>query len=188
MVSRSPHLRFASTKVLAVDDNSQAMEILSGILLGFGIQSAVKCRTAEEAMEKLDYASFDVVVIDDDMPGMDGFDLIDHIRRDPKSRNYTAPIILASANPYEAQVTRARDHGANLVISKPIVPGALLARMIWLARSTRAFVTSDGYRGPDRRFKAGAPPAGAEERRSEHLSMLAAPERALSQEEINSLF
>jgi len=64
----------------------------------------------------------------------------------------------------------------------------LLARMQWLAQNNRAFVTSDTYNGPDRRFKAVPLPVGVAERRTEALRLMAAPERELSQDEISSLF
>lgn len=182
-------LNLSNTRILAVDDNPQAMEILSQILLGFAVDQPAKFLDPEEAMAKIATTTFNLMIIDDDMPGMSGFDMIAAIRRDPASRNYTAPIILVSANPTKAFVRQARDCGASLVIAKPIVPGVLLSRIQWLARNPRAFVTSDCYRGPDRRFAVRPLPPGVEERRIEMLRLLStSPERTLSQDEINSLF
>ena len=187
-MSAPARINLRKTKVLAVDDNPQAMDILSQILLGFAVEQTCRCQDADDAQDKLKSIAFNLVIVDDQMPRMSGFDLIASIRRDPISRNHTVPIILAAGNPSQQLVVRARDCGANLVIAKPIVPGVLLARMQWLAQNNRAFVTSETYNGPDRRFKAVPLPVGVAERRTEALRLMAAPERELSQDEISSLF
>jgi DNA-binding response OmpR family regulator len=86
------------------------------------------------------------------------------------------------------RISAARDAGANMVVRKPISPGVLMDRILWLARVSRPFITSDGYCGPDRRFKNHILPLGVEERRAEALALTASPERALSQMEVDSLF
>ena len=122
------------------------------------------------------------------MPDETGLDLVNHFRSDPRSRNYSLACILLSSHASQDKVAHARDAGCNFVVSKPITPAVLLGRIEWIAREGRAFVTSDGYRGPDRRFKSGPLPAGQQERRAEALRMMAEPEKALSQDEISSLF
>jgi DNA-binding response OmpR family regulator len=164
------------------------MEVLSQILMGFNVERTRKCLSAKDAHVFLTKDTFDLVIVDDDMPEWDGFGLIAAIRRDAEGPNYTVPVLLTSGNPTETVVQRARDCGANFVIAKPIVPGILLARIQWLARNNRQFVTSDTYCGPDRRFHHKPLPDGQEERRIETLRLMAAPERALSQDEVNSLF
>jgi DNA-binding response OmpR family regulator len=178
----------AKAKVLALDDNVQSLAILSQILLGFGVGMSSKCATAGEARLLLERETYNLVILDDQLPGESGFDLAESIRREPKSRNFTVPIILVSGNPTERTVLKARNCGANFVIAKPIVPGIVLDRIEWLARSDRGFVVSDNYRGPDRRNHNGPLPDGVSERRLDKLRLLEAPERTLSQDEVNSLF
>ncbi len=174
--------------MLIIDDSQQALEILAQALLGFGVRSPTQARSCEEVVHRLERETFDLVILDGEMPTQDGFDLTTHIRSDPKSPNYTVAIMILSSFTPRHKVVRARDAGANLVLTKPIVPGILLERMEWLARNPRLFVTSDGYCGPDRRFKKVPLPDGAVERRADELRMLAQPERAMSQNEIDSLF
>jgi len=188
MAAPATRLNLSATNILAVDDNPQAMEILSQVLMGFNVDRTRRCLSAREAQTFLAKDKFDLLIVDDEMPERDGFYLTDAIRRDPHGRNYTVPVMLTSGNPTQAVVQRARDCGANFVIAKPIVPGVLLARIQWLARNNRQFVTSDNYSGPDRRFHHKPLPDGQEERRIEALRLMAAPERALSQDEVNSLF
>lgn len=181
-------LKLSKARILVVDDSAQAMELLSQILLGFGVTQARKCADTGEATKLAEAESFDLVLVDQEMPAETGADFCRRLRGDPKGRNYTTPVIVLSGLPSRETVAMARDAGAHFVLAKPIVPGVLLDRIDWIARNHREFITSDSYRGPDRRFQNQALPEGTEERRSETLKMLEAPERALSQDEINALF
>lgn len=83
---------------------------------------------------------------------------------------------------------RARDSGATMVLKKPISPSNLANCMEWLARSKREFVNSPTYFGPDRRFRKQAPPDGQPERRAEAIALTSTLDRAMSQDDIDSLF
>jgi DNA-binding response OmpR family regulator len=61
---------------------------------------------------------------------------------------------------------RARDAGANFVLTKPIAPNLLLQRIMWIGRDARPFVELESYVGPDRRFSLDGPPDGAPDRRA----------------------
>ena len=174
--------------MLVVDNNAMGLEIVAQILMGFRVSQTTKCGGAAEAKIILVKEQFDLVILDDELPGQDGFELVEWVRNDPSGLNYTVPIVLESGNPTERRLARARDCGANYMVAKPLSPGVLLGRIEWLARSNRDFVTSDTYRGPDRRFHTHALPEGVEERRAETLRLMQAPERELSQDEISSLF
>ena len=183
-----PRLNLSRTTILVVDDSQQAMEILSQILLGFCIEKTIKCISVDEATAALTHEKIDLVIVDDRMAEKDGFDLIAWVRREPKALNYTAPVMLATGNPTRSATLRARDAGANHVIAKPLTPAVLLTRMHFIARHNRDFITSDNYRGPDRRVRNLPLPEGVEERRADALRLLQTPERAMSQDEINSMF
>lgn len=184
----SSRLDLRKSKVLVVDDNPQSLDLMSQILIGFRVERALGCRSAEEAREHLLTTTFDLILIDGEMPAEDGISLTRAIRRQPEQPNFTAPIVIVSGYTPEEKVLRARDAGANLVLRKPLAPSTLLARIEWLARNTREFVTTATYCGPDRRFQHLPLPDGVEERRQDALAIAAHPERAMSQNEIDSLF
>jgi CheY-like chemotaxis protein len=179
---------FSRAKILLVDDSMPSLDILANVLLGFGVRDRNSCQTVQEAMEMLSFTRFDLIIADAEMPEQDGFDLTKLVRLDPDGANFTTPIVIASGFAPLAKVMRARDAGANLVILKPVVPAVLLSRIRWLARGERPFVQSAGYCGPDRRLRSGPLPPGVEERRADALRLMAAPERALSQDDVDSLF
>ncbi len=179
---------FSKTRILAIDDSPQGADILSQILVGFCVEQITKAASAEEAKAKLVREEFNLIIADDKMPGPDGYSVIKAIRADPKGINYTVPIMLASARPTKSNCLRARDAGANYVLAKPFVPSVVLSAIHLIASINREFVTSDNYRGPDRRFRIGPLPAGVQERRADELRLLQAPERAMSQDEVSALF
>jgi DNA-binding response OmpR family regulator len=174
--------------VLAVEDSAPAMEVLTQILLGFGVNRAVKCRSFDDARQAAVATSFDLILVDDDALSEDGARFVSEVRGDPNGCNYTSPVIMLCPSATADRVRRLRDIGAHFVVGKPISPGVLLQRIAWIAHEKRAFVTSDAYRGPDRRFKSQPPPKGIAERRAEALRLMEEPTRALGQGEIDSLF
>ncbi len=149
---------------MVVDDSSFAAEITSSALLGFGIKTRYSMRSAPEAMEILQTTEVDLLVVDCDMPGMDGFELVHWLRRSGPP-NAFAPVIMTAAHIRRSMVARARDCGANFVITKPFSAASLLERIVWVARDGRPFLEVGEYFGPDRRFREAEPPA--EERRAD---------------------
>lgn len=184
----SGRLNLSTAKVLVIDDNPQAMEILSQLLLGMGVSQPRKHLSCEAAEEPLKTEPFDLILVDQEMPDLTGSDFCRRVRSDPEGPNYTTAIVVLANLPSQQTVQAVRDSGGNYVVAKPVMPAVLLERIQWIARENRPFVTSDGYRGPDRRFQNLPPPEGQPERRAETLRLIAEPERALSQNEINALF
>lgn len=188
MLARSTRLDLQRANILLVDDSSQSLELISQMLMGFRVKNIKPCRSAREARELLPRHRFDMMVVDADLPSEDGLSLVEEIRQNTEDLNHTAPIMVVSGFTPFLRVMQARDAGANIVVKKPIAPSILLSRIEWLARNGRDFVTSDTYRGPDRRFRNLPLPEGVEERRADALALAATPEREMSQDDIDSLF
>lgn len=188
MLSSSTRLDLRKAKVLLVDDNPQSLELMSQVLVGFRVGRIATCRSAEEARETVAAVAYDLIIIDGEMPEEDGISLARHIRSQREAPNFTAPIVVVSGHTPVEKVTTARDAGANFVVKKPIAPGVLLSRIEWLARNNRQFVTTESYCGPDRRIKQQLLPEGIPERRSSAIALVSNPVRAMSQDEVDSLF
>lgn len=173
---------------LIIDDNTQSLEVVTAILMGFGVNRTTRCHSADEARDLLANRVFDLLIVDCEMPDEDGFSLVQHVRSDPQSANFTVPILMMSAATPQSKVERGRDYGANFTIAKPVSPAILLERMLWIAKSQRLFISNAGYSGPDRRFHTVPRPEDQAERRNADLALTSKPERALSQNEIDGLF
>ena len=149
---------------MVVDDSSFAAEITSGALLGFGIRTRYSCRNAADAMRILSEAEIDLLVVDCDMDGMSGFEMVEWLRRSGPP-NAFVPVIMTAAHIRRSMVAKARDCGANFIITKPFSAASLLERIVWVARDGRPFLEVGEYFGPDRRFRVTDPPG--DERRAD---------------------
>lgn len=157
---------------MIVDDSTFALDITAGALLGFGIKTKFACHSAAEAMEILRDESIDLLVVDSEMPDMDGYELVRWLRRSGLDPNAFTPVIMTAGHVRRSRVAEARDCGANFVVTKPFSAASLLERIVWVSRDTRPFLEVGGYFGPDRRFRVAAPPKG-DERRGDMLKRAA---------------
>ena len=151
---------------MVVDDSPFSAEITTSALLGFGIRTKYSCRSAPDAMAILAEAEIDLLVVDCEMPGMDGFELVQWLRRSGPP-NAFVPVIMTAAHIRRSMVNKARNCGANFIVTKPFSASSLLERIVWVARDSRPFLEVGEYFGPDRRFREGTPPG--KERRSDIL-------------------
>lgn len=152
---------------MIVDDSPFALDLTAQALMGFGIRTRHACRDAAEAMEILKDQNIDLLVVDCDMPGIDGFELVRWLRRSGLDPNAFVPVIMTAAHIPRTRVAEARDCGANFVITKPFSATTLLERIVWVARDGRPFLEIGEYFGPDRRFRKAAAPG--EERRADMI-------------------
>jgi len=113
--------------VLLVDDRPDKLLALETMLEGLH-QNLVKARSGDEALRKLLQQDFAVILLDVNMPGMDGFETAAMIRQRPRSE--ATPIIFISAvNDTDNHVTRGYSLGAIDYILTPVVPEILRAKV-----------------------------------------------------------
>lgn len=156
-------INLASASTMVVDDSPFALELTAQSLMGFGIRTRHACVGAAEAMEILRDQNIDLLVVDCDMPGIDGFELVRWLRRSGLEPNAFVPVIMTAAHIRRSRVAEARDCGANFIITKPFSAATLLERIVWVSRDGRPFLEVGDYFGPDRRFRKA--PAPGDERR-----------------------
>jgi CheY-like chemotaxis protein len=160
-------INLAGAVTMIVDDSAFSLDITASALMGFGIKTRYACHSAAEAIEILRDQTVDLLVVDSEMPRMDGYGLVRWLRRSGLDPNAFVPVILTAAHVRRSRVTEARDCGANFVITKPFSAASLLERIVWVARDARPFLEVGDYFGPDRRFREGVAPG--EERRADMI-------------------
>jgi two-component system sensor histidine kinase/response regulator len=111
-------------KVLLVEDNVINQQVAQTMLHKRGHQVDI-VGTGMEAVEALRETTYDVVLMDIQMPEMDGFEATRRIRRNPKLRNL--PIIALTAHAMAGDAQRCLDAGMNGYVSKPFRPHELFA-------------------------------------------------------------
>src|SRR5262245_24109122 len=113
--------------ILLVDDHAENLLALEAMLDPLG-QNLVKAQSGEEALKCLLRQDFAVILLDVQMPGMDGFETAELIRGRERSKHI--PIIfLTAVNTNEANVSRGYEVGAVDYLLKPIVPGILISKV-----------------------------------------------------------
>ncbi|MFZ0267832.1 response regulator [Caulobacter sp.] len=161
----STRINLEKIEVLLVDDSIPSLNLLSQVLLGFGVGNVTRADGAKAAQALLRDSTFDLVISATNMTGVDGYELVKWLRRGALEANRYLAVILVSGHTPPSQVFKARDAGANFTVAKPISPKILLERILWSAKEERQFIECESYVGPDRRFKNDGPPAGAKGRR-----------------------
>src|SRR3954466_7944190 len=112
--------------ILVVDDYAENLLALEVILANLG-QRIVRANSGAEALKKLLAQDFAVILLDVQMPGMDGFETARYIRGRERSR-YTPIIFLTAYDRSEAAVTKGYSLGAVDFLFKPIVPEILRSK------------------------------------------------------------
>ncbi len=151
-------INLEKARALIADSNNQAQDILASVLAGFGLRNVVRVNTGREAQDELRARPVDLIFTDAQIRDVDGYDLIAWLRRQNSETLRQTPAILVSAHTPMRDVVRARDCGASFMVAKPLSPQVLLERILWVARSDRAFIECDVYVGPDRRWRNAGPP------------------------------
>ncbi|HTL02360.1 MAG TPA: ATP-binding protein [Vicinamibacterales bacterium] len=111
-------------RVLAVDDDADALEVISEALRGAGA-SLETARSGSEAIEACRHKQFDVLVCDLAMPGMDGFTVIREIKEMTGDAGFPFAIAL-SAHTLREDEERSRGAGFHLHLGKPFSLPALI--------------------------------------------------------------
>jgi DNA-binding NarL/FixJ family response regulator len=102
-------------RVLIVDDSPQVLHDLHQLLeLSGGVEVVAEARDGQEAIRLAAELSPDVVVMDLEMPGMDGF----QATRQIKEQGLAARVVILSVHANPEEVERARDAGADSFVTK----------------------------------------------------------------------
>ena len=186
----SQYINLDKAKALVVDDNPQSLDIMVGVLTSFGLRNLVRKTDGKEAQEELKFHTFDLILANGTLPEMDGYDLTRWLRREADEANRMTPVILVTSHTRRSQVEKARDCGANFIVTKPISPAIMLERILWVAKGDRMFIECDSYVGPDRRWRNLGPPVEFPDgrRRDDQSIELGEPEgQNMTQDELDAL-
>jgi DNA-binding response OmpR family regulator len=122
----SRRLGVAMPLVVIADDDVAITQLVTAALHKFQIDCRVACDGAQGLQMVKDLRP-SAVVLDINMPGMDGFDVLVRMRMDMHTRNI--PVILLTARQQEEDVMRGFGYGAADYILKPFNPTELAARV-----------------------------------------------------------
>lgn len=110
-------------KILAVDDERHIVRLVQVNLERQGYE-VVTAFDGKEALEKIGTENPDLVVLDVMMPYMDGFEVLQTIRKNPETREL--PVIMLTAKAQDADVFRGWQQGVDCYLTKPFNPMELI--------------------------------------------------------------
>jgi DNA-binding response OmpR family regulator len=96
-----------------------------------GVSTTI-CSTGEQALELMGSSTTDLVVLDINLPGIDGFEFLQTLRR----RSHT-PVIVVSARQADEDIIAALGMGADEFVTKPFAPRVLVARIRAIIRRSK---------------------------------------------------
>ena len=110
-------------KFLIVDDFSTMRRIVRGLLKEIGYNNAEEAEDGAVALNMLKNTKFDFVVSDINMPNMNGFELLGHIKKDDSLKHL--PVLMVTAEARKEDIVRAAQDGAAGYIVKPFTKATL---------------------------------------------------------------
>ncbi|MFA6063548.1 MAG: response regulator [Gallionella sp.] len=120
----------AGARILLVEDNDLNQEVATELLkyAGFSVDLA---ENGQLALDKLEDAEYDIVLMDMQMPVMDGVSATRLIRKQPRFQNL--PVVAMTANAMQGDRERCLEAGMNDHVAKPIEPEELWAALLkWI--------------------------------------------------------
>jgi type II secretory ATPase GspE/PulE/Tfp pilus assembly ATPase PilB-like protein/ActR/RegA family two-component response regulator len=125
-LGKAPRVQHLSRKVLLADDEDQLRRVMKDLLEREGYTVA-EARDGVQALDQVDKFGPDVVVLDLNLPGLDGYGVLSYLR----SRQATAniPVIVLTAKGDEDNEVRVFELGADDFLTKPFRARALAARL-----------------------------------------------------------
>ncbi|MEO5370485.1 MAG: response regulator [Magnetococcus sp. DMHC-1] len=128
--------QIGTIRILLVEDNDFNRQVAQELLERVGIL-VDHARHGAEAIDKIQNTPYDGVLMDIQMPVMDGFSATRHLRAD--ARFGTLPIIAMTAHTMPEEQQKCLDAGMNAHIAKPIHPGQLYSVIAqWIRPATPA--------------------------------------------------
>jgi CheY-like chemotaxis protein/HPt (histidine-containing phosphotransfer) domain-containing protein len=115
--AREPDDALRGARLLVVEDDPVSRELAVELLAEMGVAAQAVCN-GREALEALDSDAFDGVLMDCQMPVMDGYQATERLRRDPRFSGL--PVIALTANVMSSYRDRALRAGMNDLVGKPI--------------------------------------------------------------------
>ena len=123
-------------KILIIEDEKDMAELVSMYLRKEGFETVLS-ESAELGYEQLDQHVFDLIILDINLPGIDGFEFLQDLRR-----NKSIPVIIVSARESDEDIIIGLGIGADEFVTKPFSPKVLVAKVRALLRRVRSIEKS----------------------------------------------
>jgi YesN/AraC family two-component response regulator len=140
--------RLAHIKIVIVDDEHYMRKVVRTMLMGIGVRTIYEAADGPEGLELIRTMAPDLVIVDWEMPGLDGAGFVRMVRS-PQTFPYPdVPIIMLTGHGERSRVIEAIKIGVNEFLLKPVSSKALQDRLVAVLTKPRKSVQSGNYYGP----------------------------------------
>jgi DNA-binding response OmpR family regulator len=157
-------LDLSELSFLIVDDSSYMRKILRTLLSGYGVRAIMEADGTDTALASIRTSVPDILLVDWEMPGRDGLELIREIRGSAEKEIRFLSIMMISGHSEKSRVMAARNAGINDFLVKPISATTLYNHIAMTVLKEPDFIEAGDYFGPDRRVRSDPTYTGEERR------------------------
>jgi CheY-like chemotaxis protein len=140
--------RIEALKVLIVDDDHYMRKVVRTMLMAIGVKNVFDANDGVSGLEAIRQHNPDLVIVDWEMPMIDGAQFVRMVRSPGEFPMPDVPIIMLSGHGDRWRVVEAARIGAHEYLLKPVSTKALLDRIVAVVAKPRPFVQMNGYYGP----------------------------------------
>ena len=151
-----------SLGVLVIDDNQYMRKIVRNLLVNIGVKDVYEANDGIAGLDAIRTIGPDVVVLDWEMPLLNGAELVRIVRSPGVFPVPDIPIVMLSAHGERWRVMEAMRLGVNEFLCTPVSAKALFDRLVAILCAPRAVVQLGDYYGPEPRRALNEPAANAE--------------------------
>jgi two-component system, chemotaxis family, chemotaxis protein CheY len=138
-------------KVLVDDDEYYTRKVIRTLLLAMGCTKIYEASDGATGLEEIRALSPDVVLLDWEMPGIDGAEFVRRVRSPETFPLPSVPIIMLTGHGERSRVMEAVRLGVHEFLLKPVSSSALQARILSVLTKPRNMVKRGDYYGPEPR-------------------------------------
>lgn len=113
--------------VLIIDDNTKNIQLAANVLKSTDLYNIFFATSGEKGIEQLKLRKHSLILLDINMPGMNGYETADIIKNDPLHKQI--PIIFLSANANRESIHQGFEHGGSDYVTKPFDEAELIHRV-----------------------------------------------------------
>lgn len=135
-------------KVLVVDDSAFTRKLVRGLLAAIGVKTVHEAADGIAALQMIRSVSPNVIILDWEMPLLNGPELVRIVRSPGVFPTPDIPIIMLSAHGERWRIVESVKLGVNEFLCKPVSAMALLERLLSILLKPRESIKVGGYYGP----------------------------------------
>ena len=138
-------------KVLVVDDDFYSRKVIRTLLMAIGVKKIFDAPNGAQGLETIRQMAPDIVLVDWEMPGMDGAAFSAAVRNPGRFPYPNVPIIMLTCHSERWRVEEAMRLGVNEYLLKPVSGKLLCDRLVATLKKPRPIVRVGPYYGPEPR-------------------------------------